>query len=101
MSAPPPAEPAPPLFGRLRQAYGSCGLLLPGPRGLDACVRAQLLVGQPACERGKRLAELTASQPARDEPFDRLVQLLREHSPEERPPDRRVRAEPAAHEDVV
>src|SRR5207249_5002283 len=77
------------------------GLLLARLGGLDACERAQLLVRQPACERRKRLAELTASQPARDEPLYRFVQLLGEHAPEERPPYRRVRAEPAADEDVV
>src|SRR5581483_9290150 len=89
------------LPGRLRPASGSCNLLPDSLlRRLEPRQLAQLLVGLPARPGGERVAAAVV-EPALDQPDGRVVEPLGRDAPEERPPDRRVRPEAAADEDVV
>ena len=72
-------------------------------RRLEAGQHAELarrsVASQNGRERSRRRRARRASRATR--PSTRCVELLGRHAPEERAPDRRVRAEAAAHEDVV
>ena len=70
-------------------------------RRLQARELAELFVGQPLRERREALALGTTAQPAGHEPVDGGVELLGRDAAEEWRRDLRLRAEAAAHEDVV
>src|SRR5207248_3639926 len=63
----------------------------PLSRRLDACERAELVVGDAALELRERLAVAALVQPAADQPFDGCLELLARHAPEERRADLRHR----------
>src|SRR6185437_3045632 len=101
-----PAALAPRTRSRARRPRGrpsgrsSRRFLLSCARGLAADQNAELLVGRAVAELAEALAFAPPGQPALDEALDRVVELLRRDPPEHRPGDPRVRAEPAAQEDV-
>src|SRR5215831_15367031 len=71
------------------------------PGRLAAREGTELVVRRPVAEGTEGLAGQTRREPAGDEPLHGRVQLLGRDAPEDRPGDRRARAEPAAQEHVV
>src|SRR5262249_23396330 len=86
---------------RDRRSGRSCRLLLSRMCRLPADQDPQLLVARPVAERPEVLAVAARREPAADQAFHGLVQLLRRYAPEDRPGDRRLRSESAAQEHVV
>src|SRR5262245_58042306 len=74
---------------------------LPGPCGLEPGERAELVVREAVREGAEARAGRPPGEPAADEPLHGRRQVLGRNAPEDRPRDRRLRAEPAAQEDVV
>src|SRR5579872_2984139 len=80
-----------------RQATPSCSN--PLSRRLDACERAELVVGDAALKLRERLAAEPMLEPAADQTLDGGFELPARDAAEERCADLRRRPERAAHED--